>query len=280
MMSIVIKKEKVVLLGDEAVGKTSLVRKFVIEEFDDKYIATIGTKVSRQRLFINGNEQVLQIWDVFGQHGYYRVQSRCLEGATGALMVMDLTRPETLWNLFKYWYPLLQMNAGKIPVILLINKSDLSPHPLFQGDKLTRLLNHGGGQTLFTSAKTGMNVDVAFNALGEAMLIDAQVKQRVVAPCARPVRPRTLIEAADRIIDDFCADFGDRVHAMSIVRQQFIIAGADIRALDRAALMRVVQLLGEVEAGFMGKGPATKRTAERMHMFMGTAGVMDIQRMR
>ena len=106
-------KRKVMLLGDGAVGKTSLIKKFVTDRFDDKYITTIGTKVTKKDLVLKDNEKTiyltLMVWDVLGQKGYKNIQASSLKGADGIIFVCDLTRRETLTSLTEYWLP----NIGK-----------------------------------------------------------------------------------------------------------------------------------------------------------------------
>src|SRR5207249_1578112 len=92
-------KRKILLLGDASVGKTSLIRRFVVDKFSDDYITTIGTKVTKKDLrFDQGNRTVdlsMMIWDVLGQKGYKGIQESAFRGARGVILVFDLTRPET-----------------------------------------------------------------------------------------------------------------------------------------------------------------------------------------
>ncbi|UCF08104.1 MAG: GTP-binding protein, partial [Thermoplasmata archaeon] len=122
-------KKKVVLLGDSAVGKTSLIRRFVIDEFHDHYIETIGTKVSRKDIDLEMEEKEyslnLQIWDVLGQKAYSSVQSKAFVGMNGALMVCDITRKETLDSLKNYWLPALIKVVQEPKLVFLTNKVDL-----------------------------------------------------------------------------------------------------------------------------------------------------------
>ena len=89
-------KKKIVLLGDGAVGKTSLIRRFVINKFDDKYLCTLGTKVTEKNLLVKVDAGVtlglkLMIWDFMGQKGFHKIEKSGLEGATGALLVYGAT---------------------------------------------------------------------------------------------------------------------------------------------------------------------------------------------
>src|SRR5207253_7259189 len=91
-------KSKIVILGDGGVGKTSLIRRFVVDQYSDAYITTIGTKVSKRSLNVGHPaaevEMSMQIWDVLGQKGYSGVQETAMKGAQGVLMVYDATSDE------------------------------------------------------------------------------------------------------------------------------------------------------------------------------------------
>ena len=124
--------KKVVLLGESAVGKTSLIKRFVHDEFADDYISTIGTKVSKKVINLNVDGQEtevnLMIWDMLGREGYMSTQARQIVGAQGVIIVGDVTRPETMANLEKYWIPMILRTVGtvKLPFIFLGNKVDLA----------------------------------------------------------------------------------------------------------------------------------------------------------
>ena len=92
--------KKICLLGDFAVGKTSLVQRFVYALFDDKYISTIGVKVSRKTVVLPREDEVveltLMLWDLAGSEEFGRVRASYLRGAVGAVLVCDVTRPHDL----------------------------------------------------------------------------------------------------------------------------------------------------------------------------------------
>src|SRR5213592_2010376 len=122
-------KRKILLLGDGAVGKTSLIRRFVVDKFSDDYITTIGTKVTKRDLRLElGNRTVdlsLMIWDVLGQKGYKGIQESAFRGARGVILVFDVTRPETFESFDEYWIPRVRAVAGPIPMVVVGNKVDL-----------------------------------------------------------------------------------------------------------------------------------------------------------
>ena len=101
-------KRKVCLLGNPAVGKTSLIRKYIFDSFSDKYISTVGTKVSKKDIEIEIKKidlkltLTMMVWDILGQSGYRSLHSMFYKGASGALIVCDLTRRET-YDSLKIW---------------------------------------------------------------------------------------------------------------------------------------------------------------------------------
>lgn len=156
--------KKICLLGDGEVGKTSLIRRYVLDKFDDQYIQTFGAKATKKVLDLEYVNLTLMIWDVLGQKTYKALHSSYYTGANGALLVCDMTRPETLEHL-EHWTADLFEVSGKIPVVVLGNKSDLEMRidPL----DLEAFAATLGSSAMLTSARTGQNVQEAFQALGE-----------------------------------------------------------------------------------------------------------------
>lgn len=162
--------KKVILLGDGAVGKTSLIRRFVEDEFDDDYIFTIGTKVTKKEVTVQKDGQdvlvTMMIWDILGQTDFHRTQAEAFSGATGALLVCDLTRKETLDSLGKYWIPQFEKAVGKVPRVILGNKADLRKKKMPAEEFTSGIQRMSmGSLCLETSAKTGQNVAEAFEAI-------------------------------------------------------------------------------------------------------------------
>jgi small GTP-binding protein len=162
--------KKVCVLGEEAVGKTSLIRRFVVEKFDDKYIATIGTKSSKKTVNIKSGEievnLTMIIWDILGQKKFSELKRSAYKGANAAFIVLDLTRMETLYS-FKEWLESLYEVAPDIPIVVLANKNDLQPH--FGIEEIKMEIGDLNFPFYLTSAKTGENVNDAFSTLGKMM---------------------------------------------------------------------------------------------------------------
>lgn len=160
-------QKKICLLGEFAVGKTSLIRRFIEGIFDDKYLTTIGVVVSRKSIAFPQVNVNLLVWDLAGGRDFS--QTNYLAGVTGALIVCDLTRPSTLAAYHTYSRQVLQVNA-KAQLILLANKSDLSSQREISEEELVAVSNEIGAPYLLTSAKTGDMVEFAFTELARKIL--------------------------------------------------------------------------------------------------------------
>lgn len=266
-------KKKIVMLGDSAVGKTSLIRRFVFDKFDDAYISTIGSKVTKKEMAISkdGKETDLRlmIWDVLGREGYTATHSRTFAGVHGAILVCDMSRRETLKTLERYWIPLLFDVVEHVPLVFACNKNDLSGDYAFEQDDLIAVAsryNSGFKKELpanlttcfSTSAKTGDNVETAFESLGHMVLAkeipDDPIKDLYESLVAMGVHRQTdtgtPVGALDAIIVDFCDDFKDDRVAMSLLRQEIVRAGIDIRSPSKEGLLKVAEYLAEAGAEF------------------------------
>ena len=159
-------QKKVCLLGDFAVGKTSLIRRFVEGRFDDKYLSTIGVKISRKSISRENHLLNLLIWDLAGGDDFSKAGSSYLRGAAGALVVCDLSRTETLAPLTYYAHQLRTINETAV-LIFIGNKADLIEERQINDDDFARVAQEFDAPCLLTSALTGSNVENAFHCLAE-----------------------------------------------------------------------------------------------------------------
>ena len=168
-------KVKICLVGEGAVGKTSLIRKYVLDEFDDRYISTLGAKITKKELMVessdNGSEIRIDmtIWDIMGEKGFRELLKEAyFHGAQGVLAVCDVTRKNTLPDL-ESWISAIETVTGKLPIQFLANKADLKDQLTFTESELREMSAKHGSPYIFTSAKTGENVDKAFFAIANAI---------------------------------------------------------------------------------------------------------------
>lgn len=261
-------KRKVLLIGDGAVGKTSLIRKFVTDKFDDKYIATIGTKVTKKELELKGPEQniflTMMIWDVLGQKGYTSIQAASFKGADGVILICDFTRLETLKSLEEYWIPNIGDNLSKMHYVFAANKSDLKDKAQFSMDDVQMIASKYSSKIYSCSAKSGENVEDLFLSLGNMLIMGhKEAEITVTSDDVNIPEQMSVVQATDMIINDFCTGYGDMEIAMPVIRQQFTVAGMDIRNPTVEGLRKVVELLVQVERDFKGESDTRKNYSRR-----------------
>lgn len=282
-------KKKIVLLGDSAVGKTSLIRRFVFDQFEDSYIATIGSKVTRKELKIRHRDETVKlkfmIWDVIGREGYYSLHARTLIGVKGAIIVCDLTRKETLNTLEQFWIPFLFKIVGHVPLVFASNKSDLKDEHQFEpqelldvtnryNGKLERYLPYGYESSYPTSAKDGGNVEKAFETLGHLILSSHELvdpvkelyESIVAMGVSRTSDKTSSVGALDMIIVDFCEGFSDQRLAMTLLRQELTRASVDINNPTKEGVLRTVEYLGQAENEFMDEKVVVGNLKKRLEL--------------
>jgi len=161
-------QKKICMLGSFAVGKTSLVRRFVESIYSDVYQTTVGVKIDKKNLQVNGTEVFLVLWDIYGEDDYQKMKWSYLRGASGYLLVADGTRKLTLEKAFQMEQRVRE-EVGAIPFVFVINKSDLAQDwevdPAFESQ--WKALEW---DVMRSSAKTGEGVEEAFALLARKML--------------------------------------------------------------------------------------------------------------
>lgn len=159
------------MLGAAAVGKTSLVRRFVEGIFREEYITTIGVNIQKKEVALEDTEVTLLLWDLNGEDRFQKVSTSYLRGTGGYLLVADGTRPETLDTALTL-HDRAQEAAGEVPFYLLVNKIDLKEAEGVEWELSAEVLDDHGlsdWPVLYTSAKDGTHVDEAFTGLAKAL---------------------------------------------------------------------------------------------------------------
>ena len=161
-------KLKVLLTGAAAVGKTSLVQRFIKNRFAANYKLTVGVDILTKDVEFKPQEvATLSIWDIGGQQRFEFIRSTFYKGAAGALLVFDLTREQTYTETRKWLTEIRQFSQENIPFVLIGNKLDLMEDVgvVIDRDEARKFAENEGSIYIETSAKTGERVDDAFTEL-------------------------------------------------------------------------------------------------------------------
>jgi small GTP-binding protein len=213
-------KKNIILLGDAAVGKTSLIRRYVLDQFDERYVTTIGSKVTKKEIDIpkdgSSIKMIMLIWDIIGQKEYELTQTLSMRNIDGAVLVCDVTRAETLESLKSYWLPKILATRGQIPLVFLANKSDMVEEKIFDICDLEEAALKAGilGNTkpccIATSAKSGANIEPAFSTLAGALLgkMNSTAGNVPIQEIIRRSEAKSLAGVVDFIIADFADQYG------------------------------------------------------------------------
>jgi small GTP-binding protein len=162
--------KKVCMLGSFAVGKTSLVRRYVEGIFSDRYLTTVGVRIDRKRVTVGERGMNLVLWDLSGEDDLKQPRASHLRGTSGYILVADGCRRGTAERAAA-----IQQRArsisGPVPVVVALNKADLTSEWEI-GPAEIQKLGENGWPCLFTSAKSGDGVEALFLNVAEKMLAE------------------------------------------------------------------------------------------------------------
>ena len=160
---------KICMIGDFAVGKTSLVRRYVHSTFSEDYHTTVGVKVDSKLLELpSGDRLKLVLWDIAGNDRLSSLERSYLQGASGYLLVADSTRRETLDSAIALQGD-VEALLGPQPFVLVTNKIDLEAQYQLDRELLGQLASRGW-DTLAGEGAAGEGVETAFRLLGQRLL--------------------------------------------------------------------------------------------------------------
>ena len=167
-------KFKITVVGDAAVGKTSLIKRYITNTFEKDYITTLGMQFSKYEELVEGEKVELLIWDLAGQESFNTLRDRFYKGSSGAIVVFSLS-PEELetYDHAAKWLSDIKEECGRIPILLFGNKADtVDQNALATPNYATsdvHVKKFANDQKVFeyykTSALTGQNVNEAFQVL-------------------------------------------------------------------------------------------------------------------
>jgi hypothetical protein len=159
-------QKKICMVGMFGTGKTCLVQRYVHSLFSVKYLTTVGVKIDRREVQAHGQPVMLMLWDLEGRDEVRNINPSYVKGAHGVLYVVDGTRRDTFEKLFEI-RDLVTDTIGAVPSVVALNKSDLEDQWQLAAADDRRLATEGLF-ALRTSAKSGTNVEAAFQRLADA----------------------------------------------------------------------------------------------------------------
>jgi small GTP-binding protein len=167
---------KIIVIGDPAVGKTSLLTNFCGDKFNFEYVPTVGVNITKQKVTVKNDmgkdtDIYLMIWDVAGQPQFYMLHRPYFNGADGMMLVYDVTRSSSFSNVNNWYSTSVKYGLSGIPRVLIGNKIDLKDEKkiiLPMAEHLSQKLN---APFFETSALTGENVSEMFLKIGELTLL-------------------------------------------------------------------------------------------------------------
>jgi small GTP-binding protein len=241
-------KLKVVVVGDRAVGKTSLVNRYVLDTFSDVYHGTLGSRLSILAFsqVVEGEEIIeaeVALFDLMGERAARDAfKDVMFWGTNGYLVVADVTRRETIESI-PGWIETVQSVAGEVPHHILLNKADLAGGAVSPKDTEWLMAKLPGVAYHLTSAKTAEGVPRAFESLVHAMVDRNLEKSRH--------RKQTLL-VGSRILE-----FAARRGRIGVTKKELM---ASFKQLDTASLMKEVESLQKLGMVTLEEtGPATSR---------------------
>lgn len=167
---------KIIVLGDIAVGKTSVISRYITNTFKEEHVSTINCEYKQKRVDIDGDTACdLQIWDTAGEERFMAVTRQYYKDSQGAIIIYDLTKKES-FDKIKKWIEELKNNAPKNIVIMILgNKADLTSNKVDLGNELTPYKN----EYLYceVSAKNGTNVSMAFENMAIKIVENEKTKK-------------------------------------------------------------------------------------------------------
>jgi small GTP-binding protein len=160
---------KILLVGDPAVGKTSLILKYVENRFEREYKASIGVDFAYKIIELEDKVARLIIWDIASQERFGPYRSSFYKQTDGAMLVFDLTRPETL-EAIEAWMREIREHAGDVEILLIGNKADLKKKREIKKSEIQKWVERYGCSFVETSAMSGDMVEDAFLMLTKQII--------------------------------------------------------------------------------------------------------------
>ncbi|CAO0795608.1 unnamed protein product [Mucor circinelloides] len=164
-----LRKYKLVFLGEQSVGKTSLITRFMYDTFDSTYQATIGIDFLSKTMYLEDKTVRLQLWDTAGQERFRSLIPSYIRDSSVAVIVYDMSNKESFLNTSK-WIDDVRAERGNEAIVVLVgNKTDLNEKREVTTEEGEKRAKDLGVMFVETSAKAGHNVKMLFRKIAQAL---------------------------------------------------------------------------------------------------------------
>ncbi|RMG36695.1 MAG: GTP-binding protein [Methanobacteriota archaeon] len=262
---------KILLTGDGAVGKTSIRERYMGKGFSGNYLKTIGADFASKKVNFGDHKVTYQIFDLAGQDAYVTARKSFYKGGQAAFLVFDLQDPETLTSLGNWIKDCMENSEGTVQTFIILgNKADLVETRQVSNEMAVEYIQQLVAQTgltfyyMETSAKTGMNIDLAFRLMGQRLLkkhnidIDVEIPDNVyeIGPgmgsgnvekeVAEAVE--TVVQASDALIGGIYTESGKLNAKVEKLEKAVVKLAKKTDLLDKK-LTRLVMVVKSLVAG-------------------------------
>jgi len=162
-------KYKLVFLGEQAVGKTSVITRFMYDTFDNNYQATIGIDFLSKTMYLEDRTVRLQLWDTAGQERFRSLIPSYIRDSSGAIVVYDITNRASFLNTSKWIEDVRSERGSDVVIVLVGNKTDLADRRQVSTEEGEEKAKENGVMFIETSAKMGYNIKALFRQLAQAL---------------------------------------------------------------------------------------------------------------
>ena len=255
---------KIVLTGDSFVGKTTIRKRAMGEHFAEEYISTVGADFSSYKLKLGDLSIGFQVWDLAGQDKYKYIRSSFYGGATGCFLVFDVTNPKSLNSLSNWVDEAIRYSNGTIEIfIICANKIDLKNQREISretGEKYAKALRESSGLQctyIETSALTGENIDIAFDAMAKCLLeregiTPVKAKEELVSLPEKESIPTDSSENSEEPLTSTRIIKDSTIEAAREIIKSNLVADDDIEETDKL-IAEVMNVLDETNDVIIGR---------------------------
>jgi len=167
---------KIIVIGDPEVGKTDLLRKYATNQFEERYLPTVGVSISKEPVELEDHNAIvsLMLWDIAGQPHFYMLHRPYFNGADGMLLVFDITRSSTFSNINNWYNSAVKYGLSGVPRILIGNKAHLKEQRKIILPMAEHLSEKLKAPYFETSNLTGQNVKAVFQKIAELVYLSKE----------------------------------------------------------------------------------------------------------